>query len=90
MVLSTNEALFSHRLIAENFNWSSMDAPAEPIRVAAKTRYQAREAAATAAVLPDGRVEITFDQPQRALTLGQAVVLYDGDTVVGGGVIREV
>ena len=90
VVLSTNEALFSHRLIAENFNWSSMDAPAEPIRVAAKTRYQAREAAATAAVLPDGRVEITFDQPQRALTLGQAVVLYDGDTVVGGGVIREV
>lgn len=90
VVLSTNEALFSHRLIAENFNWSSMDAPSLPIRVLAKTRYQANEAPATATVLPDGRVEIQFDAPQRALTLGQAVVLYDGDTVVGGGIIREV
>ena len=90
VVLSTNEALFSHRLIAENFNWSSMDAPIQPIQVLAKTRYQAKEAPATATVLPDGRVEIQFDAPQRALTLGQAVVLYDGDTVVGGGIIREV
>lgn len=90
VVLSTNEELFSDHLIAENFNWSSMDAPAEPIRVYAKTRYQAKEAPATATVLSDGRVEVKFDQPQRALTLGQAVVLYDGDTVVGGGVIREV
>lgn len=90
VVLSTNDALFSDRLVAENFNWSSMDAPEEPIRVWAKTRYQAKEAPATVTVLSDGRVEVKFDQPQRALTLGQAVVLYDGDTVVGGGVIREV
>ena len=90
VVLSTNEELFSTRLVADRFNWSSMDAPAEPIHVLAKTRYQAKESPATATVLPDGRVEILFDQPQRALTLGQAVVLYDGDTVVGGGVIREV
>ena len=40
--------------------------------------------------LPDGRVEIVFDEPVRALTMGQAVVLYDGDIVVGGGVIQEV
>lgn len=90
VVLSTNADLFSDRLVADCFNWSSMDAPAQPIRVTAKTRYQAREAAATATVLDDGRVEIRFDQPQRALTMGQAVVLYHGDTVVGGGVIREV
>ena len=90
VVLSTNEELFSSRLVADRFNWSSMDAPAYSVRVFAKTRYQAKEAPATATVLPDGRVEILFDEPQRALTLGQAVVLYDGDTVVGGGVIREV
>lgn len=90
VILSSNEALFSHRLIADSFNWSSIDAPAQPIRVWAKTRYQAKEAPATATVLPDGRVALLFDQPQRALTPGQAVVLYDGDTVVGGGVIREV
>lgn len=90
VVLSTNAELFSDHLIADTFNWSSIDRPAQPIRVKAKTRYQAKEADATASVLPDGRVEILFDAPQRALTIGQAVVLYDGDTVVGGGVIREV
>lgn len=90
VVLSTNDALFSDHLVADSFNWSSIDAPSVPIRVWAKTRYQAKEAPATATVLEDGRVDIRFDQPQRALTMGQAVVLYDGDTVVGGGVIREV
>lgn len=90
VVLSTNEELFSDRLVAGGFNWSAINAPVSPIRVKAKTRYQAKEADATAAVLPDGRVEVRFDQPQRALTKGQAVVLYDGDTVVGGGVIQEV
>lgn len=90
VVLSTNETLFSRHLVADRFNWSSIDAPNQPLRVYAKTRYQAKEASATATVLSDGRVEIIFDEPQRALTTGQAVVLYDGDTVVGGGVIREV
>ena len=90
VVLGSNAELFSSHLIADTFNWSSIDAPDEPIRVKAKTRYQAKEADATATVLPDGRVEVHFDEPQRALTIGQAVVLYDGDIVVGGGVIREV
>ena len=90
VVLGSNAELFSSHLIADTFNWSAIDAPDEPIRVKAKTRYQAKEADATATVLPDGRVEIIFDEPQRALTTGQAVVIYDGDIVVGGGVIREV
>ena len=90
VVLSTNKELFSDRLVADRFNWSAIDPPAQPIRVKAKTRYQAKEADATVTVLPEGQVEVLFDQPQRALTKGQAVVLYDGDTVVGGGVIREV
>lgn len=90
VVLSTNAELFSTRLVADTFNWSSMDAPALPIRCSAKTRYQAKEAPATVTVLPGGNVEVVFDEPQRALTMGQAVVLYDGDTVIGGGVIREV
>lgn len=90
VVLSTNEELFSSRLVAENFNWISIPAPDVPIRAMAKTRYQAKEAPVTATVLSGGQVEVVFDTPQRALTMGQSVVLYHGDTVVGGGVIRKV
>ncbi len=89
IVIATNDQLFSDRLVAGEFVWSAMEAPAQPIRATAKTRYQARESAVTAKVLDDGRVEVRFDQPQRALTPGQAVVLYDGDIVVGGGIIEE-
>ena len=90
VILGSNAELFSRRLIADNFNWSAIDTPTEPVRCKAKHRYQSRETDCTATVLPDGRVEILFDEPVRALTVGQAVVLYDGDIVVGGGVIREV
>ena len=90
VILSTNAALFSDHLVADSFNWISMEQPSAPIHVTAKTRYQAKEAPVTVTVLADGRVDLRFDQPQRALTPGQAVVLYDGDLVVGGGVIREV
>ena len=90
VVLGSNGELFSSRLIADSFNWSAIDTPAEPVRCKAKHRYQAKETPCTATVLPGGRVEIVFDEPVRALTVGQAVVLYDGDTVVGGGVIAEV
>ena len=90
VVLGPGEGLFSRRLIADTFNWSAIDRPTEPVRCKAKHRYQAKETPCTATVLPDGRVEVLFDEPVRALTVGQALVLYDGDIVVGGGVIREV
>ena len=90
VVLGSNQELFSDRLIADTFNWSAIDPPAEPVRCMARHRYQAKETPCTATVLPDGRVEIVLDEPVRALTVGQAVVLYDGEIVVGGGVIREV
>ncbi len=87
VVLSTNEALFSDRLIARDFNWIAIEQPTEPVTCLAKTRYQAKETPCTATVLEDGRVEVRFEQPVRAITPGQAVVLYDGDIVVGGGTI---
>ena len=90
VVLSTNAQLFSSRLVAADFVWSAIDPPDTPIRCKAKVRYQAKEAPCTVSPLPDGRVEVVFDDPQRALTLGQAVVLYEEDVVLGGGVIREV
>ena len=60
------------------------------LRATAKPRYRAVEAAGTAVVLDDGGVSFTFDEPQRALTLGQALVLYDGERVIGGGTITRV
>ena len=57
--------------------------------VTVKTRYSQRKAEAVAEPLSGGRVRLRFREPQRAVTPGQFVVLYDGDTVVGGGVILE-
>lgn len=88
VVLGDNEALFSRELTACRANWISGEIPAEPLRCTAKTRYSQTEAAAEVQALPDGRMRVIFDEPQRAITAGQAVVLYDGDTVLGGGTIE--
>ncbi len=90
VVLSDNASLFSDRLVADTFVWSAIDAPSQPLRCKAKTRYQATEAPCTVTILENDQVEVVFDQPQRALTPGQAVVLYQEDVVLGGGVIRQV
>ncbi len=87
VVLCSNEELFSSSLYAENFNWIAYENPPEKIRVKAKIRYNQKEEDATVTPLPDGRVFVEFDKPQRAVAKGQAVVLYDGDVVVGGGTI---
>lgn len=87
VVLSTNAALFSDHLLAKAFNWISIEQPTEPVHCMAKTRYQAKETPCTATVLADGTVSVQFEEPVRAITPGQAVVLYDGDIVVGGGTI---
>lgn len=90
VILSAESGLYSRELTAENVNWIAYELPQEPLRVTAKTRYHAKEAAATATALPDGKVKLVFDEPQRALTVGQAVVMYEGDIVVGGGTICSV
>ncbi len=89
VVLAPESALYTTRLMAEDFNWIAGEAPAAPIRAAARTRYSAKEAPAWITPLPDGRAEVVFDTPQRAVTVGQAVVLYESDDVLGGGTICE-
>lgn len=90
LLLTPERDLYTDTLLADGFNWVSGEIPTAPVRVTAKTRYSAKEAPATATVQADGRVQVVFDTPQRAVTCGQAVVLYDGDCVVGGGRICEV
>jgi len=85
--LGPDAALWTRTLTAERMNWISVPAPIGPMRVTAKTRYSQRESLAVAEPVEDGGLRLTFDEPQRAVTPGQAVVLYDGETVVGGGTI---
>lgn len=88
VTLGTEEGLFSRELTAIDFNWISGDVPDGKIRCSAKIRYRHKEQPAEAEALQDGRVKIVFDEPQRAITPGQSAVLYDGDVVLGGGIIE--
>lgn len=89
IVLGDDSALYASSLLASHVNWISGQIPAAPVRCAAKTRYSQVETPCTAYPLPDGGLRVVFDQPQRAITAGQAVVLYDGDEVLGGGTIEK-
>lgn len=77
-------------LWAEDMNWIAMDSLTATLRVKAKIRYRQTEQPATVYPGESGQARIVFDTPQRAVTPGQAVVLYDADAVVGGGRIRTV
>ena len=90
VVLGEDCELYSSSLIANDFNWISGTAPNTPISCKAKIRYRQKEQPAKASLLADGRVKIEFIAPQRAITPGQAVVLYDDDIVLGGGTIETV
>ena len=90
VTVGPNESLFHRTLIADDFNWMTVDGITEPIRVKAKARSRMTEQLATVYPMEDGRVRVEFDEPQRAITPGQAVVLYDDDLVIGGGTIVSV
>ena len=90
VTVGPNEALFAATLRANDWNWILFTELTEPVRVTAKARYSQIEQPATVYPEADGFARVVFDQPQRALTPGQAVVLYQDEIVVGGGTIREV
>ena len=87
VVLGENEDLMKREVLVKDFNWISGEVPEGPVRCLAKTRYRMKEQPATAYALPDGGARIIFDEPQRAITRGQSAVCYDGDIVLGGGII---
>ena len=89
VTVGPESALYSRSLLAGRVNWLSIPEPEGPIRVSARTRYRQSETPATAFPLPEGRMQLVFGEPKRAVTPGQAVVLYDGDLVLGGGTILE-
>jgi tRNA-specific 2-thiouridylase len=90
VTVGSGDELLSRTLIAHKMNWIAIDELREPIRVHAKIRHRHEPAPAMVENAGNGEVRVTFDEPQRAITPGQAVVFYDGDLVMGGGWIAEV
>ncbi len=87
LIVGSEAELLSKSLIADDLNWISIPELTEPILCRAKTRYRMKEQPCVVYPEADGRVYVEFNEPQRAITPGQRVVFYDGDIVIGGGVI---
>ena len=90
VTVGPNEALYATSLLANDWNWFPFPELTAPLHVSAKARYNQPPQPATVYPEAGGTARVVFDTPQRALTPGQAVVLYDGDMVVGGGTIIKV
>jgi tRNA-specific 2-thiouridylase len=85
IIAGEKDELDQLEFIAKGVNWVAFDATEEPVRAAVKVRYRHEPAPATIYALHDNRARIVFDEPQAAITPGQATVFYDGEEVVGGG-----
>ena len=90
LMIGPDSALYHREFLACDFNWLSIQEPSEPFRAAVRTRYHQQEADGMVYPLSDGQVRIVFDKAQRAITPGQAAVLYQGELVLGGGTICTV
>ncbi|MBA7467225.1 tRNA-specific 2-thiouridylase MnmA [subsurface metagenome] len=88
LVVGAKDQLLSNRLCASQLSWVSGKAPGELANITAKVRYKSPEVTARLR-LNDGVAEVDFQQPQWAIAPGQAVVFYQGDTVLGGGIIED-
>jgi tRNA-specific 2-thiouridylase len=92
VVVGHQEDLLGHEFTAAGVNWVAFEKPGEfdgPVRAHVRVRYRHPPAAATITPIADNRVRVKFDEPQRAITPGQATVFYRGDEVVGGGWITK-
>ncbi len=85
IIVGEDDELESIEFTAKGVNWVAFDEPTKPVRAEVKIRYRHEPAPATIHPLADDRARIVFDEPQRAITPGQATIFYNGDEVVGGG-----
>ena len=90
VVVGEADELLRTEFTAAGVNWVAFDGPAEPVRADVRVRYRHAEAPATITPLEGGRARVRFDEPQRAITPGQATVFYRGEEVLGGGwIVRD-
>jgi tRNA-specific 2-thiouridylase len=85
VVVGDQEELLREEFTAAGVNWIAFDEPGHPVRAEVRVRYRHEPSPATITPQADGRAHVVFDEPQRAITPGQATVFYRGDEVVGGG-----
>ncbi len=90
VIIGSNEDLFRRSCTVSGINWIAGEPPQEPVRCRAKIRYRHPEQPALLQFTDADTALLTFDDPQRAITAGQAAVFYDGDTVLGGGEITKI
>ena len=88
VTLCDDAQLYKKALCATNINLLTNDSLEQKTRLEAKIRYRHKPAIATVERIGENSLSVTFDEPQRAITCGQSLVLYDGDTVIGGGIIQ--
>ena len=88
-MFGAEEDIFKTDLVCKDINFISIDKLEGPMEVEAKIRYSARPAKATISPMENGRVKVSFEDKQRAITKGQSVVFYKDDLVVGGGIIES-
>jgi len=90
VTVSDEEYIFKSELIADDINLIAFDKLEQPIEAAAKIRYSHKPAKAVVYPVGNDKIKVVFQEPQRAITKGQAVVLYNGDEIIGGGIIAEI
>ncbi len=89
VVVGTADELGQNKLIAKRVNWVSGQVPSAPFAAQVKIRYKASHVPSWVEPLPDSRMAVHFDAPLRDITPGQGAVVYDGDQVLGGGIIER-
>lgn len=89
VIVGKNEKVFGKSLIAHDLNWISVENLSVPIEVEAKIRYNSPASKAMIYPVEGGGVKVDFVEKQRAITPGQSVVFYDGEVVIGGGIIYK-
>jgi len=90
VIVGTREQVRSSKLIASTMNWIAVDSLPETMRVKARIRYHHKEADASVTPVEGDSVCVEFSEPQMAITPGQSVVFYNGDIVLGGGIIKKI